>query len=602
MHRLALLALLAACGNKSKLDASHEADALWALAPDRTELAIVMGPHGLDLALRGIAAFAELGKTPDFSARKVGIDAVVTALLGAPGARPADVGIAPERGLAIFVVDAGRLAALPVVDRDKWLAANGGTRGKDADFVNGNICKPLRGSYVCASSEALLDRLGKGDLRGKAALAGGRGDVELYAPAVALLGGTGDIAITATLEPGAIAARGKWIGPPPAALARLAGAVAPKIDPANASGFATLNIAPLLGDAPDTLLVAEVTLAQLAKSLAGPISVVIPAGSVDLQIHVPLVDPAPARGLVEHCNELPGLETSPGMPEGECWFQLRGASLLQLQAWVDGKELRIGSDRLKTTPGKPGALTAIGKELAAGTWTASVWGRGTLLNLTGVAPASGELPPVAALMVHAISLVDELGAAIAVDKDSASFRVYLRTAWANPPNVVSQLLAISGDDVASGRATARGKAIADAAPDSPFAADFAAGQGGMMVPAAMIGIVASELVPMLQETEQPPGPRPIDKAQLVQVLVRAYVVEAYPEWQKANPGKTCPASLAELAGFLGAPPDVPTMVDPWDHPLVLLCGKDLPAGAQGIAVMSAGPDGKPGTADDVKSW
>jgi hypothetical protein len=34
----------------------------------------------------------------------------------------------------------------------------------------------------------------------------------------------------------------------------------------------------------------------------------------------------------------------------------------------------------------------------------------------------------------------------------------------------------------------------------------------------------------------------------------------------------------------------------------MYCGANLPAGAHGLAIVSPGPDGKLGTADDVKSW
>jgi hypothetical protein len=34
----------------------------------------------------------------------------------------------------------------------------------------------------------------------------------------------------------------------------------------------------------------------------------------------------------------------------------------------------------------------------------------------------------------------------------------------------------------------------------------------------------------------------------------------------------------------------------------MYCGQNLPAGAKGIAVSSAGEDGKDGTPDDIKSW
>ena len=88
------------------------------------------------------------------------------------------------------------------------------------------------------------------------------------------------------------------------------------------------------------------------------------------------------------------------------------------------------------------------------------------------------------------------------------------------------------------------------------------------------------------------------KADLARLLVKKYADEAYPMWAMRNPDKACPASLAELGAVLGRPDSN----DPWGHPLTLRCGPTLPAGAHGIAVISAGPDGTPDTADDIKSW
>ena len=84
--------------------------------------------------------------------------------------------------------------------------------------------------------------------------------------------------------------------------------------------------------------------------------------------------------------------------------------------------------------------------------------------------------------------------------------------------------------------------------------------------------------------------------------MRAYVEQAYPAWAAAHPGAACPGSLSELASYLDVPPDFPTLVDAWGQPFVLACGKDLPPGAKAIAVLSLGPDGKQGTADDIRSW
>ena len=94
-----------------------------------------------------------------------------------------------------------------------------------------------------------------------------------------------------------------------------------------------------------------------------------------------------------------------------------------------------------------------------------------------------------------------------------------------------------------------------------------------------------------------PGLKPMSKIDLAKIEVRKYAFEAYPSWSASNPDKACPAKLADLAELTNA-----ELVDPWGHAYKMMCGKDLPKGAKGLAVSSPGPDGKPGTADDIKSW
>ncbi len=611
MKRLVVLALLAACGNKSKLEQrSGAVDALWDLAPDQTEVGIVASPRGAAAFEKSLAAVEELASHPDLASVKPEIDELATALYGSPTGKPADAGMTTDRGFAMFITSDGVIGVMPVADRDKFLASKHGKRGSGsgADSVNGNPCKPFRDVYVCVTSDKLFDRIGKGGLRGKPALAGARGDLEIYAPALPLLGGTaGELAITAELGDGTMSMRGKYTGSAGGTLGKLAGAKAPRVDPKGTSGFVAIDIAKLIEGSPPIPLTNDVTLEDFTKTIKGPVTVAIPSGTVDLQIHVPLTDPAPANSVIEHCDQIEILDRTEQQQPGACRFRLQAASLLELDAWVEGNELRLGAHKGPPSQGKAGGTTAIGDELAAGDWSAMFWGRGTMLNVAGVTPSSVDLPPEAALAIHGIALIDEFGAAIKLDNDGATFRLYVRTAWANPPEVVAKLTAISGGDIANGKVTDQAKAIVAAAPDSPFAADYAAGQGGLMVPAAVVGLVAAIIVPALRleaQTPLPPPdqPAPVDQSKLVSLLVHAFVEEAWPAWSAANPGKACPASLAELASFLGAPPDIPTMTDPWNQPLVLLCGKDLPPGVKGIAVLSIGPDGKQGTADDIRSW
>ncbi|HET9991805.1 MAG TPA: hypothetical protein VFQ65_24920, partial [Kofleriaceae bacterium] len=79
-------------------------------------------------------------------------------------------------------------------------------------------------------------------------------------------------------------------------------------------------------------------------------------------------------------------------------------------------------------------------------------------------------------------------------------------------DVAQQVIAIGGDDIVHGRATAPGLALATGHAGAPFAQDFAAGQGGLMVPAAALGIATAIIVPAIGELlgggmapDQPPG-------------------------------------------------------------------------------------------------
>jgi type II secretory pathway pseudopilin PulG len=92
-------------------------------------------------------------------------------------------------------------------------------------------------------------------------------------------------------------------------------------------------------------------------------------------------------------------------------------------------------------------------------------------------------------------MLDELGLGARIDSDTVHFVLGVRTAWSNPDDVVAKLVAIPPDDLANGHAAEHGKAIADAAPNAPFARDFAAGYGGLMVPAALVGMLSAVAIP-----------------------------------------------------------------------------------------------------------
>ncbi|HRC55229.1 MAG TPA: prepilin-type N-terminal cleavage/methylation domain-containing protein [Kofleriaceae bacterium] len=88
------------------------------------------------------------------------------------------------------------------------------------------------------------------------------------------------------------------------------------------------------------------------------------------------------------------------------------------------------------------------------------------------------------------------------------------------------------------------------------------------------------------------------KEDIVAATVRKYASEAFPLWSQANPDKACPPSIEALNEYMNNKENK----DAWGQPYRLLCGANLPAGAQGIAIASNGPDQKENTADDLKSW
>jgi prepilin-type N-terminal cleavage/methylation domain-containing protein len=90
------------------------------------------------------------------------------------------------------------------------------------------------------------------------------------------------------------------------------------------------------------------------------------------------------------------------------------------------------------------------------------------------------------------------------------------------------------------------------------------------------------------------------KVDITKLKLKKYAYEAYPAWAAAHPDKQCPANISDLNEFMN---DEKNSNDAWEHPIKMMCGPNMPAGARGgLAVMSAGEDGKEGTEDDLKSW
>jgi hypothetical protein len=165
--------------------------------------------------------------------------------------------------------------------------------------------------------------------------------------------------------------------------------------------------------------------------------------------------------------------------------------------WLDGNELRIGSKGAAAPSGRP-ALGGLGDELAAGEWSFVMYGHGTTLTVPAIPPVPDRNGVVGQLL-RGMSMFSEMGLGVRVDNGTLRAVLGVRTAWANPDDVVAKLLAIPGADLAAGNAGPAAKAIAAAAPDSPFARDVRAGWAGVEVPAASVGMLAAIAVPAFMD-------------------------------------------------------------------------------------------------------
>ncbi len=115
----------------------------------------------------------------------------------------------------------------------------------------------------------------------------------------------------------------------------------------------------------------------------------------------------------------------------------------------------------------------------------------------------------------------------------------------------------------------------------------------MMIVLAIIALVMGLVV----------GPRVLDyyhraRIQTTQMKLEMYASQAFPAWAMAHPQAMCPEQIADLTEYANGR----DANDAWGNPIKLMCGAQLPPGARHIALVSAGPDGKEGTDDDLKSW
>ena len=503
-----LLALLLGCHEAPSSPASTstpappastaDADALWAVAPDGAIFGLVATPRavaGVEHAWQDVRAY--LAGVPELAPIDAALRTMLPAGLGSAGTTLAQLGLDPGKGAAVFVGDHGDLAMIvPVGDRDKFVSVAHGTRNGDTDTIEKATCRMVAGVYACVSSPALFARLGKGGLSDKLAAVGARGDLEFVAPRLPLSRtATSTIAGVVEIARGAFTLRAIAIGLP--SEVAVLGPPGPVPSDATTTGFGAFTLPPQIRSAPAEPVFAGVTLADLARALAGRVTFTTTTGSLGFDVHVPLTDPRPFQTLISHCGDIPKLAAAGAKASaGGCSVPIPQLGA-DYTARVDGNELHLAvSGAASGGPGTP--MTAIGSELAHGAWSLAFWGRGTMFAPSPAMAAAiqrGQLPPEAVALLNALGMLSEVGIGVAVDHDTARVLIAVRTAWANPDDVIRDLEAIPARDMLAGRAGEHAKAIAARAPSSPFASDFAAGATGLLSPVAAVGIVAAIAVP-----------------------------------------------------------------------------------------------------------
>ncbi len=488
------------------------ADDLWKLAPPGAIGGVVVTPAAMGMIDRGgQELLGVLQQIPDLADARRQVEELMTESLGGPATSLADLGLDPARGFAMFMLPTGPVMVMPIGDRAKLDARFG--VGTDPAKLGDGTCQPTQGALVCAQDAAQLAKVGTGATPAQITTVGSRGEIEFFVEAAPI-----QAAGVAQLARGEVTLRGRMalVGP---YAAMLGGGAKPRIEAGRSSAFGVVDPTGMLAQVPAVPLPGGLAADAVASSIKGPMTVTIATGTTIPDLRVPLNDPAPLTALVAGCKAfVPAEMLAPEQPAGTCRITIPQYAMT-LDIWVDGQELRIGA-RTPAAPGPTVKLTPLGAELAAGTWALGFWGRGTMYGSAGFAGVPAALPPELSSMIRGLGVLSELGVATRVENGALVFVVGVRTLFANPPALVSKLLAIPASEILAGKSPVPAE-VAKAFPDAPFAQDLAAGQGGLMVPTAVVGMLAAIAVPAFMrymEHARAAPPPPVEQVEQVEQI------------------------------------------------------------------------------------
>jgi hypothetical protein len=179
-----------------------------------------------------------------------------------------------------------------------------------------------------------------------------------------------------------------------------------------------------------------------------------------------------------------------------------------------------------------------------------------------------------------------IGSALALRMEPASAAPRGRSSTevsAGSPRAGAQVPAGAAPSTSTSAAAPR----ADA--QTPAVAPGAMPSAGPGAPASAGAPAAGSPPPAAAGAASPAAVPPSPEARAALVAQIKDTLRRFIAWSHAHPGARCPDAAGLGAGL-----------DPWGQPLQIVCS-DQPAD-QVAGVLSYGPDGEPGTRDDVLSW
>lgn len=510
-----------------------ELDRLWALAPQGATAGIIVSSRALAMAEHAWADVVTFAHTLPHAPRFMEpLESEIKAKLGTTTPTLSSLGLARDKGLAVFVMKGDPVIVMPVVDRDRWTRLLEGQRGDVDTFKDGTKCKPVQSVYACANDLAILGTLGQANLNAARTLAGQRGDIE-----VAGIESNTTFSFVGQLERGSLTVRGLVRGSGVSKVGEV-GFGKSKFEFSNGA-FAAIDVRPLVAKVASSVpdeIVAGVRLRSVVESLDGRATAMS-----DRDFAIQLKDPKPMATLIGLCGQLPGADKlGAHIVNGRCRIEPQALQMFgmsnPIEAYVDKTSLRISAPALGGGQGNA-ARSAMGNELARGEWSLVAWLRTSLFaNTRDLRPlyaaashGAGALP-YAGDMLKVMATINELGIGFAVDQDAIRVVASVRTMWSNPDAVIAKLSAIPGDNIVNGQALEAAKSIANATPTAPLGNDLAAGGTGLVWIIGGAGVAAAVSIPAF-----------------VQYSKRAKASEA--SVQLVRIGNSAKRSFAEMGAF-----------------------------------------------------